>query len=103
MVVDNAADQDQIESLKRWWKANGRSLIVGVVLGLVIVTGSKMWFSYAQSKAERASISYDQLLTDLTANQIDAVLDRGKHLSDEFGDTPYGPLAGLPAKNDVSI
>jgi len=39
-VVDEFSTEDeQVEAIKKWWKENGTSLIVGVVLGLSVLFG----------------------------------------------------------------
>ena len=37
-------EEEQVEAIKTWWKANGTSVIVGVVLGVAVIFGVRYWF-----------------------------------------------------------
>ena len=36
-------EEQQVEAVKKWWKENGVSLIVGVVMGLSAIAGWKYY------------------------------------------------------------
>jgi predicted negative regulator of RcsB-dependent stress response len=99
-VEGYSSEQEQIEAIKKWWKQNGKLVILGVVLGLGILFGTRAWFDYKNSIAESASIEYEQLIEELKQKNNDAVSVRGEYIISSFPNTPYAPLAAL-AKTKV--
>jgi len=63
------SDEEQIEALKRWWEENGNSLIIGVVIVLAVLFGSRAWQGSQQAKAEEASDLYDSIVQAVALNQ----------------------------------
>ena len=47
---------DQLASLKNWWKQYGKALIAGVVIGLLLLAGGNYWKQYKIKRAETASL-----------------------------------------------
>lgn len=90
-----ASDREQIESLKKWWKENGKVLIVALALGFGAIFGGKAWIDYRDSRAESASLEFEQLLEELKQKNNQAVVERGNHIIDTFPGTPYASLAAL--------
>ncbi len=94
-MTDPYTDQEEVEKLKRWWKTYGNALLLGVVLGLAILFGSRYWTSYQEQKAEAASTLYSQLLEDYRKKEIDSVRKTGETLKNEYASTPYAGLAAM--------
>lgn len=68
-------EEEQIETLKRWWKDYGKFVIAVVVLGVAAYLGWNSWKDNQRIKAEKASATYEQLVNII--NQ-----EAGKPLSD---------------------
>nr|WP_221188481.1 tetratricopeptide repeat protein [Halomonas cerina] len=93
-------EEEQLEAIKRWWKENGTSLIVGVVIAAAGVFGWKTWQDYQAGQAEAASMRYQQLLSLSGQETLDeAARQRADDLVSEItashGDTLYADLASL--------
>lgn len=89
------SDTEQLETLKRWWKANGRAVVAGLILGLTGVLGWNYWRSYNNSQAEETSQRYDQLVALLEAQDYEQTEQHGSRLIEEFPDSGYAGLASL--------
>ncbi|WP_374088687.1 YfgM family protein [Methylomicrobium lacus] len=89
------SEEEQLEALKAWWKENGTSTIVGVVVGIALISGWNFWRAHQQEKAAQASVAYSQLTKAVEANNQNAVEQVGKRLHDEFGDSNYAAYSGL--------
>ena len=89
------SDQEQLESLKAWWKENGRTVIVGVVLGLAGVVGWSSWQAYTRAQAAQASMLYEQLLSAAGGDNYAEVERRGMALLSDYPKSGYAPLAAL--------
>lgn len=89
------AEQEELEALKKWWHENGRSVIVGLVLGLGGVFGYTTWQAHTEASAEQASIVY-QSMSDmaLAGDHAEAVL-RADQIIENYPGSEYAALSGL--------
>lgn len=88
-------EEQQVEALKSWWKENGRSIIIGVVVGVSAIMGWKAWQNQIHTQAEQASNIYEQLLAANENKEGDAVTKLGQQLVDGYADTAYAEYAAL--------
>ena len=56
------SEEEQIETLKRWWKDYGRTVIIAVLVAVVGYFGYTTWQDQKRQRAENASEVYEQLL-----------------------------------------
>jgi predicted negative regulator of RcsB-dependent stress response len=92
-----ADDEEQVEELKKWWSENGKSLVAGLGIGLAAVIGWTSWQTWERTQAELASVRYEQLVNDASAEKHDQALSQAEALADEFPDSAYASLASLIA------
>jgi predicted negative regulator of RcsB-dependent stress response len=88
-------EEEQVAALKDWWKANGSSVISGIIAAVVIVGGWNFWQNYQQDKMLQASVVYEQLLkANITKSteSIDKIADK---LTANYASTAYGAYALL--------
>jgi predicted negative regulator of RcsB-dependent stress response len=88
-------EEAQVEALKRWWKENGTSTIVGLVMGIAIILGWNYWQDYKKQKLSQASAVYEELQKAAEANKKDSVDKLAVKLKEQFGSTEYVALSGL--------
>jgi predicted negative regulator of RcsB-dependent stress response len=101
-VNEVRTDEEQVEALKAWWKDNGKSLVIMIVVALAAVYGFKAWQQQGIESSESASAIYQQLV-DVVVPSADANkeenLATSKHLAktlrDEYTDTQYAKLGAL--------
>ncbi len=95
----SSSDDEQLGELKDWWQRNGKPLVTGGLLALVIVFGWQAWTKYQASQSQGASSLYQQLLeTALTPNgkpDPAAVADLAGKLKNEYGGSAYAQYASL--------
>lgn len=58
----NAAEEETIESLKKWWEENGKQLLLAVIAILAGYTSWLLWTNSQSSAAESASDMYEEIL-----------------------------------------
>ena len=75
-MSDMRTEEEQVEAIKNWWKENGRSTVIGVVIAAVAVFGWRGWQDYERETAEAASALYQSLVQQ-------SQLQPGESLSDE--------------------
>jgi predicted negative regulator of RcsB-dependent stress response len=86
---------DQLASLKNWWKQYGNALIAGVIIGLLLLGGGTYWKQYKIKRAEAASQIYENLLADLQQGKSDAVNAAATKLMQDYDATPYAGKSAL--------
>lgn len=72
--MSDYTEEEQIAQIKEWWQRNGKPLLAGGALALVLVFAWKGWQNHQSDQAHTASVLYQQLLeTTLVPNdQVDA-------------------------------
>ncbi len=89
------SDDEQLEKLKSWWHDNRWSIITGLVLGLSVVVGWNGWQQYTTSRAESASVLYEQMLTADTDANADTAEALASELIRDYGNSGYAGKAAL--------
>ncbi len=70
-MTEFRTEEEQIAALKNWWKENGRTLLIGIGLALVIVFGWKAYQNNVIQMKTEASSLYQQLIAEATKNNFD--------------------------------
>lgn len=94
-MAEDYNEEEQVEAIKKWWKENATSVIVGIILGLAILFGWRSWQSYTQSQAELASNSYEQVLSLLERGEFAKAKEVGGIVLSKYNDTVYAALIAL--------
>ena len=90
-------EQEQIDSLKTWWKMYGNlvtNLLAAVSLAVVAWQG---WNWYQGGQAAKASAIYGVLEQAVAANDAQRVKAAAGELAEKFGGTPYASLGAMLA------
>jgi len=95
----SSTDDEQLAAVKDWWQRNGKPLVTGGLLAVIVVLGWQAWHRYQNNQAQGASALYQQLLeTALTpSGQADAgqVAQIAGKLKSDFGGTAYAQYGSL--------
>ena len=89
--------EQELEALKKWWGENGRTVVIGVLLGLGGVFG---WTTYQQrleANAEALSIIYQQIIEAVSQGQHGAVRAQAASLIESSPKSGYAALGALLA------
>ena len=90
-------EQEQIDSLKTWWKMYG-NLVTGVVVAASIgVIGWQGWNWYQRSQAAQASAIYGVLEQGAALRDGQKVKAAAGELAEKFGGTTYAWLGAMVA------
>ncbi|MGH8579279.1 MAG: YfgM family protein [Gammaproteobacteria bacterium] len=89
------SDDEQVEALKSWWKENGKSIVVGLLIGLLGVWGWRSWSAKNETAAEQASIAYQRMVDSMTEKKPKAAKELGQELIKNYDRSTYGVLAAL--------
>ncbi len=108
MDVYTSEDQ-QIEMIKKWWRANGTGVLVGIVLAITAVLAWQFWHQNKQANREAAAALYGQLVdaassldqsrlageTEKSEDQMATLTHLGEQLKTDFSDSEYAVYAAL--------
>jgi predicted negative regulator of RcsB-dependent stress response len=95
-INEYETEEQQVEALKKWWKENGTSLIVGLVVGVSALFGWRYYIGQNNIHAVHASDIYMQVMQSaVTKNIDDRIIDFQNQLINDYSDTPYASLSAL--------
>ncbi len=99
--MSDYTEEEQIAQIKEWWQRNGKPLLAGAALALVLVFGWKGWQKHQDTQAQTASVLYQQLLDvalvpseQVDAQQVAKLLAELKKVNQS---SAYAQYAGLLA------
>jgi len=105
-VSDNT-EEEQIALIKEWWQRNGKPLLAGGALALVIVFGWQAWQKHQVTQAQTASAIYQQLMEAalVPSEQVDAqkvaqLLTQLKAVNNDNAYAQYGRLLAVKVAVD---
>ncbi|WP_295451176.1 tetratricopeptide repeat protein [uncultured Thiodictyon sp.] len=90
-------DDEKVESIKKWWKENGTSVVAGVALGLAVVFGWRTWTDHRNSVSGEASAAFEQLLASAAAGDVKSTTTQAQLLRQGYASTPYPAFGDLVA------
>jgi len=96
--VTSGTEEEQLAQIKDWWQRNGKPLVLGAVIALVLVFGWQFWQKHQINQAQSASVVYQQLLgAALESGEADAaeVSRLGNVLKKDFAGTHYAQYGSL--------
>jgi len=72
--VSDYSEEEQIARIKEWWQRNGKPLLAGGALALVLVFGWQAWQKHQANQSATVSMLYQQLLEValLPRDQVDS-------------------------------
>jgi len=93
-VEPYTTEEQQVQAIKQWFKANGSQLLTGIVLALLVVFGWKFWQKSQIDSGEAASLVYKNMMeaSELAFNNQDTEenLVTASHLANELIDEHRG-------------
>ncbi|MEI6896953.1 MAG: tetratricopeptide repeat protein [Psychromonas sp.] len=88
-------EEQQVDAIKRWWKDNGNTLIIGAVVGLAGLWGWRFYNESVLEGQEKASQAYNDMLVTFEAQGSDADLDNIQAFITANSESNYAVLAAL--------
>lgn len=94
-MINYETDEERAEAIKKWWKEDGLSILLGLGIGLGAIFGWRIWTDYRETQGQQASAAFEQLLADADAGNTESARTQAERLSEEFSATTYATLASL--------
>ena len=90
-------EQEQIDSLKTWWKMYG-NLVTGIVTAASLaVIGWQGWNWYQRGQSAQAAAIYSVLEQAVATRDAQKIKGAAGELAEKFGSTTYAALGALQA------
>lgn len=90
-------EQEQIESLKAFWKKYGNTLMSVLTVVLLAFAGWRGWGWYQARQAAEASLAWESLRKAAAAKDVAAVRDSAGSIFERYASTAYAQMAALVA------
>jgi len=88
-------EEQQVDAIKNWWRANGTMLVVGAVIGLAGLWGWRYYGETVSTSQEQASAEFTQVLAKYDAKGEDhSSAEMNTFIADNKGNS-YATLAAL--------
>lgn len=68
-MSDHLTEEEQLEALKRWWKENGKLIVLAVVVSAGGYFGWGAWQDHQRTQAETASVQFEALLNQMDTDE----------------------------------
>jgi predicted negative regulator of RcsB-dependent stress response len=88
-------EEQQVEAIKSWWKANGNTLVIAAVVALAGLWGWRYYNESVISAQEATSQAYTDMLLQFEAQDGDKDLENISAFAAANSDNNYGVLASL--------
>lgn len=90
------SEDQQIQAIKKWWKENGASLLLGLGIGVAALLGWREYLAYQTDHSAEASDLYQAVQTQVASNRLDDEhIRKADTIRNEYADTPYAALVSL--------
>ncbi|GAB5606277.1 YfgM family protein [Sideroxyarcus sp. TK5] len=90
-------EQEQVDALKAWWKANSNWVYGIVTVSLLAFAGSQFWKQHQASQAAGAASLYAEVMKQTASGDDKRIGDAADALADRFAASPYATRAQLLA------
>jgi len=94
-MVEQLTEDEQVEALKKWWKENGRAIILGVIIGVSAIVGFWKWNQHVEEQALAASLEYDRFTQYIIEGKSEQIAKSFSMFTGDYEGTSYATLAAL--------
>ena len=88
-------EDEQVEQIKAWFKQNGLSMVLGVVIGVGGIGGYRYWQYFQETTAEQASAQFTKMVDAINSADDDSLETYANKLIEEYSSTEYALMAHL--------
>ncbi|MCZ6804725.1 MAG: tetratricopeptide repeat protein [Proteobacteria bacterium] len=86
-------EEEQVEAIKKWWHENGKSIVVGIVIGITAIFGWRTYEDHTVMQAEVASTLYEQMLVSSRENDRENIHIYADRIIADYNSSTYAIFA----------
>ncbi|MSQ69512.1 MAG: tetratricopeptide repeat protein [Gammaproteobacteria bacterium] len=90
-----SSEREQVEAIQKWWKDHGKSIVLGLAVGLLGLGGYRYWEETRNLQAESASINYEKFLNQADDKTSKESRVTGQAILDNYAASIYARLTAL--------
>ena len=90
-----SSETQQIEAIKKWWRENGLSVVLGLTLGVSGIFGWRYWQDVKIEQAKAASVLYSDMIAAIVNENSTGARDYADRILADYRNTTYGVFALL--------
>lgn len=90
-------EQEQLATLKAWWKQYGNLVTWVVIAALAAFAGWSGWKYYQREQASKAAVLYEEIVKAVDGKDQAKVARATSDIRDRYGRTPYASMGALMA------
>jgi len=102
-VAINAAEEETLETLKKWWEENGKQLVAAIVIVAAGFGGWNFWEGQQLATQGAASDLYEEILEltvvepgqQIATDDADRIIALSAQLRDDFSQSTYASFGAL--------
>lgn len=88
-------EEEQLESIKKWWKRYGNLITVLASIILFSIAGYRYYMWHEDKLTQQASVAYEQMMLALSNHNVKAVKSYANELMKEHNKTVYADVAHM--------
>ncbi len=96
MSEEYQTEDEQIDAIKRWWKENGKSIFLGLILGVGGIGGYRYWQSSVAEQAQLASEHFQEVVA-LSKDKKEKFLARVNEVTSKHAGESYADFSAFVA------
>lgn len=90
-----ASDEEKGEEIKQWWRDNGTSMVIGIVLGITVLFGGRQWMNQQHVHTVNASNHYQLLRNLLLESKVEQAETEADVIFNSFANTSYATFSAF--------
>jgi predicted negative regulator of RcsB-dependent stress response len=95
MAALDLQEQEQVETLKAWWKENSRYVLLSVAVIVCGYAGIQGWQAYKSKQTLAASSLYHDLTRQMESGDPKRIYDAAEAVVKDYSGSAYAPRAAL--------
>jgi predicted negative regulator of RcsB-dependent stress response len=97
MAALDLQEQEQLDTLKAWWKDNANKVLGAVLIVVIALGGWRGWQYYQNKQSAEAATLYEQFVKQFDSGDAKRINDAAAAVMDKYASTAYAPRAALLA------
>jgi predicted negative regulator of RcsB-dependent stress response len=87
--VNDLSEKEQLQEMRAWWAENGRFVMTGIVLGIVVIVGWNQWRSSIERSQIEASNLYEDVMSAVGDGDTETAEVAANNLYEKYPQTVY--------------
>jgi predicted negative regulator of RcsB-dependent stress response len=87
--VNDLSEKEQLQEIRAWWAENGRFVMTGIVLGIVMIVGWNQWRSSIERSQIEASNLFEDVMSAVGDGDADTAEAAANRLYENYPQTVY--------------